>query len=501
MSFSGENSEAAGTVDPAALPETLPWRAELQRGEFEDALRIIEDRLAHDPDSLETRLWWVRCQLELGALPLSALTSPLQEIAEQLKLEPQLRQLSRKTYLFLGSRLLGRGQSRLAVLMLERAEEFADDGDADTAAMREVYRQALAAELERAKSRFEAPSYIREVEQKLKDNPSIKQRSSVAPTDPESGETPAYSVNGKAKSRLLSSKTVLEHGSAAISEADGASSELSFTSEEPPDPSAEAPKRAKLAPAIFVLLLLALAGGSWFLWGPDGDGLDARLAMRAELVADDHLRLPPLPVGVPAESPGLDALRSRLDRLAGKLEPGARPEQEGAEVDLAQLEKAPPIPSPQPPATQNASAQGIEPLPPSRQEVQAKTPLLDPERLAKVQVEDGGGRHRGMPIDGRYARGPDGRLYGPGIGRPEGKALDGSRLQAYEVEEFQEPVLYKTLAATDVLEAPSSLAPAIDRIDANAKIQVVSRMGNWLELRSTGGRRGYIYAQDAIQAK
>jgi hypothetical protein len=120
-----------------------------------------------------------------------------------------------------------------------------------------------------------------------------------------------------------------------------------------------------------------------------------------------------------------------------------------------------------------------------------KLPELDSEQLAKNVLESLDTVERRIQPELRDSK---------AALQLDGKALDGSPLQAYEVERFNQPLIFKTIASTNVLSAPSVLGTAIARLDTNATIQVTSRMGQWLQVRSTGGRTGYIYAQDAVEA-
>ena len=85
--------------------------------------------------------------------------------------------------------------------------------------------------------------------------------------------------------------------------------------------------------------------------------------------------------------------------------------------------------------------------------------------------------------------------------REEGTSIDGQPVRSYEVQRYPSPVLFKTIASTQVLSAPSFLATSLVRLAPDTSIQVVSRMGQWLELRSTEGNRGFILAQDAQEVR
>jgi len=98
---------------------------------------------------------------------------------------------------------------------------------------------------------------------------------------------------------------------------------------------------------------------------------------------------------------------------------------------------------------------------------------------------------------------PDGRVFGPPAisdptkGSSNQRALDGSALQSYEVERYDQPQIYETITATNVLAAPSLLSQSITRLKSETPIHVTARMGLWLELISNEGKIGYIFAQDA----
>jgi hypothetical protein len=124
-----------------------------------------------------------------------------------------------------------------------------------------------------------------------------------------------------------------------------------------------------------------------------------------------------------------------------------------------------------------------------------KTPELNPDRLNTVDLGVVG---RKTAVDGLNVK-PDGRVFGPPVSptaplrNPSGKGY----VRAYPVEQYPAPARFRTITKTKVLSSPSMTANTLTELKAGSNIQVVARMGIWLELRSTGGRKGYIYVQDA----
>jgi len=121
-------------------------------------------------------------------------------------------------------------------------------------------------------------------------------------------------------------------------------------------------------------------------------------------------------------------------------------------------------------------------------EDRSKLPEMNPDKLATAVVESLGDSGSVNPV-GKVVRGADGRIYGP-------PPTDTS-VRPVEVEQLKTPQLYRVLVSTAVFSAPSVIAQSVARLEPGAKIQVIAKLGKWLELRSSGGRRGYIYAQDA----
>ncbi|MCB9030477.1 MAG: hypothetical protein H6619_05445 [Deltaproteobacteria bacterium] len=57
--------------------------------------------------------------------------------------------------------------------------------------------------------------------------------------------------------------------------------------------------------------------------------------------------------------------------------------------------------------------------------------------------------------------------------------------------------LYRIIASTRVMSKPSFLGISIAYLDQGARIEVLSRSGDWLKVRSRKGKLGFVLAQDA----
>ncbi len=500
-----------------------PAAQALERGDFEAALRILDEQLIAEPESLINRLWWVRCQYELQSLPVTALSSPLEEMFPAVSKSAELAELAVTTYALVGMRLRERSYSKLGAVICEKAVEICRTTPTVPAALRKLasgaYRQILEEEFERAKKRGESKTYLVALEKQ------IEQQSRV--------EVEAEKVTSNVKqprpAPFLTAKALRE-------EADRTASE---NSPEHPWKLGEAPKSAsgtavptepssipKARNNKFLGLLLVAAAGfaAWMflLRGPSNEEIEQRLAMLpagGEILLKLPEIVPRLPDGllgdgaVPGyQDPSFDSLTTRLEKLGqapvapeAKPEPAQPAEPESPPVLAAESHRPEPLPPRLPPAS------SLDPR---------KAPLLNPDTLKGTPVESlGGDPHVTMApkdaqgLDQNLERGRDGQLYGPPVSLDGGRnssrdpyekpgtALDGSQIRSYAVDRFPTPLTFKTITATNVLDAPSVLAPAIDRISSDAVIKVIARMGKWLELQSTGGRRGFIYAQDAVEVK
>ncbi|MCC6220025.1 MAG: hypothetical protein IT291_02160 [Deltaproteobacteria bacterium] len=475
------------------------WKSYIRDGKFSEALSLIDRSLVDDPHCIETRLWWVYCQLGVGGLPLSALSAPLEEIMPQLEGEKKLARLSASVFSKLGAGLVKREQWRLAVVMLGRASRFleADDGasSSERVALARLFSKAISCELERAEDRRGNKSYIDELKKKLSD---VNERLS---------RLEKLCANG----HLESPAKELEMASPITS----TSPELF--------PNAERTKPHLVAYLVIFVLLLALVGGgvavTQYRQAKKVAAFNAAIAVAASKLARAEVAMPLVARHgeVMDDNSELESVRDRLNNLAERLKVDV------SETSLKDGQSVEPL----------ATAQAVDkelmrPEPTDAEKGDSPTgalkspketsgrdsarledvPELSLEELRTTKSEDLGMVNNGESSS-RYVRGPDGRLYGPALEGGERtsaggaselpKTLDGSELKAYNVERFEPPLVYRTIVETRVIEAPSSLGAVIAELRRDAKVQVIARMGHWLEVRSVQGKRGYIYAQDAVR--
>lgn len=495
----------------------LPWAEQIKQRNFEQALSLVEVELEQLPECVGTRLWWVRCQLELERLPITALTSPLEEIAEKLKTIPELFSLACSTFLRLGQLLADRNQSRLSLVMIERAREFSDlSNDLDEQEQRALsgaLKQALAEEINRAELRRENKKYISSL---LEKQANEEKR---VPQKVKNSEKPKK----KERAKALSAKTVI---AAATAEAqnDGEESQVQESwqigsaqveNRENFPTIPQARPSGQSSRSLFTFLgLLVLAGLAFYyswerIFASATATIDSRLAIRLSPPFDLNLSTPQLKA-VSAAKSSLDEVGKRIQKLTL-----TKKEQKPATSEEPKKEKEPEIdrdalnPANASALVKQQRAKEDELISMSgpdsmRNDIREnKVPRMDPEKFAKTKVEELSTSPRRAPVD---ESGPGGeRSYGgsPAQQPPiqQERALDGSPLRSYAVNQFNPPLRYRTLTATEVLSSPSLLASSLARLEQNTPVDVTAKMGQWLELRSTAGRTGYIYAQDAVEEK
>ncbi|HQH26990.1 MAG TPA: hypothetical protein PLP17_06300 [Oligoflexia bacterium] len=528
---------AGSTPDGApGAPCTLPWTEAAGRGDYQTALSLVENELNEHPASPGAKLWWVRCQLELNRIPITALSAPLEEIIPMIRQKPELADLAAFTFLKTAAALLERAQSRLAVAMLERALEFCSLSESlsekEELDLVQFYRTALEDESTKAQQRRESRKYIEALNEKLlrlKDNPrktklNNRMQPSQAPlprpevisaktiiTEAARADEPAFVLAAHEQDVELSTSRLEQTGTAV-----GADSPA-------PLPATRSYRPAlfffagisALALAVLLVLTLPLIRN---LLAPAGPR--ALLAMETMVLPSAMMELPGL--ADTANNGGLvnaalDDVGKRLQQLSvSKTNENKDQKQEpivpGAPSEID--EKALTSPSAKALSTspQEDELEPIGKLPPARNDIPAnRVPKPNASQFANTKVEEVGSSPRKAALPPGLAgsslkTGRDGRLYGPPqVNDPaahaaDGKALDGSPLRSFEVQQFNPPLRYRTITATDVLSAPSLLASTYARLEADIPVDVTARMGQWLELRSQKGQVGYIYAQDAEQS-
>jgi hypothetical protein len=518
----------------------LGWQESILKGDYQEALSSVEARLNELPDCPGTKLWWVRCQLELGRLPITALTAPLEEIYPYLKEAEALHVLSCYTFLKTAAGLLERNQSRLAVSMLERAVEFA--GLSETVTYEEqlkldqFYLGCLDEEIKRAQQRRENKKYIDALQEKR--NVQSKKKPLAKPKQ----DKAATKNNGRARRDIFNSKAIITEAikpsepafvTAAQPEEISASSEtanqpgLLFTDEA--EETRQGGRKANpvllmiLGTSLLVVIMLIGALSYGLLRLGSKQDVAARLAMDIRLAPNPAMAFPALDnsarttAGSQVINATLDQVGKRLQQLAfskPKEETEQKKTDEAApsttEVDQSALNaaKAKAVAKN---STEEDELVSLTNLPPAKNAIPAnRVPKPDAGKFANTRVEDVGTSPRKAAVpqeatDKGLQVGADGRVYGapkakdPVVENSGAKTLDGSQLRSYEVQQFNPPLRFRTITATEVLSAPSLLANSMAHLEAQTPVDVTAHMGQWLELRSSRGHVGYIYAQDAAE--
>lgn len=559
------------------------WREKLRTDSIDEAFAAIEQSLATEPDDPVARLWWVRCAIARGGVPLSALSAPLQELGPELRSRDELGALGATTNLLLAKNLSEKGQLRLAAALAIEGGTLAGKSGELTSQERDgllsATEQVLRAEISRAEQKKERSDYIESLKKSLAQFETARSKKSHERDRP--GRATAQPKPAAAKGRL-SSKSLLEEADLALTPPEAALEESPFVLGDGPSsssvPAPHAPsqlaarvetesKRSGLRTSTIigatglVLLLFALL---WQFAFPRRytEESGTILAMRAPLPS--QRTMPVLPPARPRTADvithkisvlneNLHAVGQRLKEVTVAKDGGVGQQKSideikaDPDVDLSGLDPkaARSLPRPRTPEDdQLVTLDGREPVPVEQRLDPERAPVLDPARLSKLPVDtidqnplrapvepdgsgglvpprpDGtaGGVAPSLPDVSRPGEPPPqvaGRPLPPPVDRngqrvpydnggepydPQGITLDGQPVRAYRVEKLDEPVLYKTITATNVLAAPSLLAASVARLGPDTSVQVVTKIGQWLELRSTGGRRGYIYAQDAVRA-
>ncbi len=517
-------------------------------------LGFVESKLQDDPESLLYRLLWVRAQIELELLPTTALGAPLEEMRIRLESESNCYTLSCSTFLGVGSKLAKKSQLRIAVLVLERAFEFASKSAvlsfAEEESIRKLFLAAIESEISRAESRREDKRYISALNKKREEVINFTSKKSVKEAVKGKGAERKHPTSEDASSKLpnrklFTSKSIVTEAndpelkgspkdSVEFLSRDGNPSSSSSRADQsleisPEQAAAELENkrnlRASLKSALFLALFALIIVIPVYVWRVvfptvSNTSLNSRLALGPTNDPVPGLQLPRLdsqgssrPEVKSEEMAGLDHVKERLSGLAfdrGALPSDSTSESQAnssPEIAVTEVVKESAPTEIDKPKVVHPELPQINPV---GRDNPGKVPMLDPDRLAGTKVEplgdysDRSSSNR-TSMDG-LRTGSDGRIFGPertaSDERRESAELtgpDGRPVRAVPVEELKQPIHYRTIAATEVLSAPSLLAKSVARLEANAKVQVVARMGRWLELRSNGGRRGYIYAQDAVE--
>ncbi len=481
----------------------------IEDGNYIAALEEVEKQLTETPKDVRARLFWVECQLREGQVPVTALITPLEEIIDDIRKTDNLLLQSTLTYLRAAIVLYDRGQSRLSVTVMQWANEFAESSNKLTKEelmqLRSFYLSSLEEEIDKAATRRESKAYIE----------GLKKEFSELQKKYKSASNARLKKTSSKKRRVFNSKSIIqEANSKDAEETESLESKhregLSFT-----------------GVLIWFLSLTVLAFGGFYLFENyypliDYQEIDNRLAMSASTPSVE-LDLPILkkhlariPEKKSDDGSSFDGVKKRLNQLQQVAKTAEQKKEgkttkpykksgmpKGVRKDLAaQIQ-----------ADMERERKRLEAK--RNKEIQENTPSLDPNHFKNTpiqELEPGKNKHRREDLnisrqsmaDLHIAR--NGRVYGkPLDGDLNGSVgvspIDGSPVAAIEVYEYKETTYFRTITGTEVFSRPSLLANSLAHLEPDAKIQVVAKIGEWLELVSTGGRRGYIYAQDAVRVK
>ena len=542
-----ENGNLQHLRSPVGLPvpSRAVWAELATSGNYRDALPGIEiDLAAHSAISAEAvdestkclvRLWWVRAQLATDGMPLAALTTPLSEILGELKNLPELEPLAVSNFFLLSEELAKKKQTRLATVFADHTLGLMGARPrAERQALREFAARVYRDEITRAEAKREPDAYLKKLRTRL------EELERAEPAERASALPPKKTGTEAATTVALSAKSIRE---ADFSEKNIRDEEELLKAPEPAKEKPPSQVAGFVLGGLFVLFLVA----AWEYQFREHGGDDVRLASTAPDAPAPagqapHAATPPAAASAPAAAPppnapsaapaafpapsaglqsqaeigqklqaidhNLDTLGERLKNVTFKSMEKAKtveelskdPEVDANALKVKEADKLP-RPAASPPSTDElASLDNPKKEPPVNPQ---KIPLLDPKKLDHMttsEVEPPSNPNSVEPSGKRRESIQPGLPNFGGPPDPNGKTLDGSPLQSYPVERLTNPEVYKTITDTNVLAAPSLLSETIARLPVDTSVQVVSHMGQWLELRSVGGKRGFIYSQNAVPA-
>ena len=117
---------------------------------------------------------------------------------------------------------------------------------------------------------------------------------------------------------------------------------------------------------------------------------------------------------------------------------------------------------------------------------------LEPEEVRRMRQNPEYDRKEIQIVDENYVRGFPG-------GNPPFEGGSGTVPNGPNKDNFAQPMVYRILVDTRVMEKPSSMGTrSIARLRAGNRVEVDEKLGRWLRVRSRNGKFGYISSRDAI---
>ncbi len=468
-----------------------PWEQTFGREDYLSSLTEIENRLQSDPNSLPAKLAWFACQARANHIPVSALCSSLEDFSKKLTDKSELSAPAFATLADIGIRLLQRGQQRLAVSLLEDAAGFLNTSDKvppnTSRNFMQLLVQALRDEKARAEVRRESKEYIQALKTKLEK--FEKEAGKFQNQNADRNHVHKAQAPG-----VLNAKAILQQ---SWEESQREKSPNVVTQNEVMGRSANF--KNLLIVGSSCLLVVGVLFAMWTVWQRETDSphlaeIETKTPVSLALTLPDPGRANSPAPGLEKTSLNLDKLSERLKKIDlsisdPKSEPGTAATSSPEPAAVKPIERTPVATKPEeqlPAAPEGTVPAGIN-------------ETVDLGTAGRTKAVDGMATNSLATNSAGLSVGPDGRVFGPPA--PANNEMrdpgTGKAVRSYEVEQFNRPLLYKTITRTRVFSAPSMLAVSITTLDPESTIQVVSKMGLWLELKSLAGRRGYIYAQDA----
>lgn len=407
-------------------------------------------------ENIEARLWWIRSQLELRAVPLSILAAPLESCTRKLiedsaTTEEAVRELAHSTLLDLGEGLLRNSEWDLGASFVERATKLGSSG-------LKLMRERVSAHVRNPKLPEQHKGRLQALCGEAQEGPAAAATSAKMDTVPEAERLARFQ--------------------AKMEERKGSAVNSSVLVTSPPVQSTFL--RWPAAAGIFLVILAAL-----FLYRPDTlPNLLAMLDTSASPVAVN------LNLGSVARSPQLIApsservqTLSELDAIyyefnqrgsAGKRD--AEAVQPTAAETVTEVAAASLVSSPVATPIEVAKLEGPASPP---------APELRPTKPAKEKVDTSG------PLESERDRRERSEPEATTSGLRDDLFGKGSLRDA-----FRDGRIQRVIVRTKVMAEPSYRANVVDVLDIGARVEVVSKDGPWLKLRSRMGKPGYILAQD-----
>ena len=441
-------------------------QAAIATGETSKVLRQVELELEARPDDLLLRALWVKNSLSLDSIPLSVFVSPVSSLLNEATAgSKQVELFVAQSSLEYVDRLLEKGQFSLAADVTEALKDRVGRSEHGldillSAELQDLLKVSNNNELPRAATTpISAPAPKLDLDERPIEIPSSGFGSSPIPSTTASVEFLKPKITFAQQFQKVKTPIVL-----------------------------------LLAAAIMVVGLRALFDSV------ATDSSSAAVVPMATVGATQPMSTPLIVANLdlgPDHSKRLDSVNERVKGLeiAAPAEPV--PAADGATTTTNQ-------------GLNNTEVADLAPIspadkaPPSVAKRLPDVSATAPVEVSNLDMPDRTPRIKDLKV------GRDGRLYGPpvdkdpynssnsGSSEPDLKTLDGKPVHSYEVQNFAAPRRYRTIVLTRVLSAPSMVSSEVARLQADAKIVVISSMGPWLELRSKNGLRGYVYAQDAI---